>query len=90
MTFEKGIFTVSLDFELYWGFRDKRTIREYEENLRGVEKAIEGTLGLFDKYDIHATWAIVGFLFAQDIEELKAFSPQQKPNYHNKRLSPYH
>ncbi len=73
MTFKKGIFTVSLDFELYWGFRDKRNIREYEENLKGVEKAIEGTLDLFDKYDIHATWAIVGFLFAQDIEELKAF-----------------
>ena len=38
MTMKKGVFTVSLDFELYWGLRDKRTISEYEANLKGVKK----------------------------------------------------
>ncbi|MCK5831968.1 MAG: polysaccharide deacetylase family protein [Methylococcales bacterium] len=89
MTMKNGILTVSLDFELYWGLRDKRTISEYEANLKGVEKAIGRMLELFDKYEIHATWATVGFLFTQDIEELKALSPKQKPNYHNHNLSPY-
>ena len=89
MAIENGILTISLDFELYWGLRDKRTVQEYEENLKGVKKAIEKMLELFDKYDIHATWATVGFLFAQDIEELKILSPDQKPNYSNTSLNPY-
>ena len=89
MELSNGIFTVSLDFELYWGVRDQRTIHEYEENLNGVENAIKRMLELFDKHEIHATWATVGFLFAKDVEELKTFAPQQKPGYVNKALSPY-
>ena len=55
MVIKSGIFTVSLDFELYWGLRDQTTINEYEENLKGVKIAIERILELFYKYDIHAT-----------------------------------
>ena len=89
MNINNGVFTVSLDFELYWGLRDKRAISEYEDHLNGVKTAIERTLELFDKYEIHATWATVGFLFAKNIEELKALSPTKKPNYHRANLSPY-
>jgi hypothetical protein len=89
MTMKKGVFTVSLDFELYWGLRDKRTISEYEANLKGVKKAIERMLELFDKYEIHVTWATVGFLFAQDIDELKGLFPKQRPSYDNDNLNPY-
>ena len=89
MEIKSGIFTVSLDFELYWGLRDHTTINEYETNLKGVKIAIERILELFDKYDIHTTWATVGFLFASDIEELKVLSPEQKPSYHNTKLNPY-
>jgi hypothetical protein len=32
---KKGIFTISLDFELYWGMRDKTTIENYSNNLGG-------------------------------------------------------
>ena len=67
MAIKSGIFTVSLDFELYWGLRDTTTINEYEANLKGVKIAIERILELFDKYDIHATWATVGFLFKTKI-----------------------
>ena len=87
MAIKSGIFTVSLDFELYWGLRDRKTINEYEANLKGVKIAIERILGLFDKYDIHTTWATVGFLFAHDIEELKLLSPEQKPSYHDTNLN---
>ena len=62
-----GIFTVSLDFELYWGVRDKRTIEDYEKNLEGAKKAIEVILEVFEEYEVHATWATVGFLFAKNI-----------------------
>ncbi len=86
---KNGILTVSLDFELYWGLRDKKTIAEYEENLNGVKRSIERMLDVFHKYDIHATWATVGFLFAKDIEELKALSPVKKPIYLNNNLNPY-
>lgn len=84
-----GIFTVSLDFELYWGLRDKRSIRAYEQNLKGVHEAVNRILGLFDKYQVHATWATVGFLFAKDMEELNHYSPFSKPKYEDINLDPY-
>ena len=28
-----GVFTISLDFELFWGVRDNRTIDSYKKNL---------------------------------------------------------
>ena len=55
MKSKNGILTISLDFELYWGLRDKRTIEEYKYNLSGVKPAVEKLLELFDKYDVHAT-----------------------------------
>ena len=86
---KNGALVISLDFELYWGILDQKRINHYEKNLNGVKRAIEKTLNLFDKYDIHATWATVGFLFAQHIDELKLFFPQEKPNYHHSSLNPY-
>ena len=41
MSIKTGIFTVSLDFELYWGLRDTTTINEYEANLKGAKIAYE-------------------------------------------------
>jgi len=86
---KQGVFTVSLDFELYWGMRDKRTLANYSENLLGVEKAIYRMLSLFDEFNIHVTWATVGFLFYDSVENLKKNLPLKKPNYTNKELSPY-
>jgi hypothetical protein len=31
-----GAFVISLDFELFWGVRDKRTISGYGPNILGV------------------------------------------------------
>lgn len=85
----KGIFTISIDFELYWGVRDIISIEEYKANLLGVYKLIPAILDLFQKYGIHATWATVGFLFCNSYEELAANLPDQKPEYTEKNLSPY-
>lgn len=89
MNLEHGVFTVSLDFELYWGVRDKRRIEQYKGNLQGVRKAVPEILGVFDKYGIHATWATVGFLFFRNIDDLKTRLPKVVPTYKKGELSPY-
>ena len=86
---QNGVFVISLDFELYWGVRDSRSIEQYGDNIRGVWKAIPQLLNLFEKYDISATFAIVGFLFSDNGRDINDFSPNEKPNYENTRLSPY-
>jgi peptidoglycan/xylan/chitin deacetylase (PgdA/CDA1 family) len=89
MSQEHGIFTVSLDFELYWGVRDKRSIEDYQANLRGVRTAVPKMLHLFRDNDIHATWATVGFLFLKDSDDMKNHAPNLLPSYNAKELSPY-
>jgi hypothetical protein len=84
-----GIFVVSLDFELLWGVRDKRTIADYGANILGVRRAIPAMLELFEQRQISCTWATVGFLFFADKDELIEGLPRLKPNYRERRLSPY-
>ncbi len=84
-----GVFTISLDFEMYWGVRDKRSVGQYHENLLGVRQVIPRILDLFLKSGIHATWATVGFLFFRNKYELFQHLPDSLPDYDNKNLSPY-
>ncbi len=85
----KGIFVISLDFELYWGLRDKRTLDSYKDNLLGAREVIPLLLQLFEDYQIQATWAIVGLLFYATQRELLAHLPAKKPSYVDRNLSPY-
>lgn len=89
MTLKNGVFTISLDFEIYWGVRDHRTLEDYKCNLQGVQKSISETLRVFNNNDIHATWATVGFLFFESIDNLKENFPNSFPEYIKKTLSPY-
>jgi peptidoglycan/xylan/chitin deacetylase (PgdA/CDA1 family) len=82
-------FVISLDFELMWGVRDKRTIESYGENVKGVRNVIPSLLELFEQYEIAATFATVGFLFAKNKEGLLAYVPAEKPQYHLANYSPY-
>ncbi len=84
-----GTFVVSLDCELYWGVRDKRSIDEYRENLVGDRLVVPRLLALFDEFGIRATWAFVGFLFFKDREALLAGLPELRPTYANRRFCPY-
>ncbi|MEA2110993.1 MAG: polysaccharide deacetylase family protein [Campylobacterota bacterium] len=88
-TTNSGIFTISLDFELYWGMRDCVSLNNYSKNLDGVHNAITTLLKLFKEYNIHATWAPVGFLYFPNDKELKQNIPNIRPNYTNANLSPY-
>jgi len=87
----KGTLIVSLDFELFWGMLDCSTLEAYGENVLGGRAAIPKLLDLFQKYDIHATWATVGFLFARDYAELKQYFPDSSslPTYRDGALTPY-
>lgn len=84
-----GIFVISLDFELLWGVRDKRTVANYGANILGVRRAIPAMLDLFAQRQIACTWATVGFLFCADRDELTSSFPKLRPNYRDRRLSPY-
>jgi hypothetical protein len=86
---ENGVFLITLDFELYWGVRDKLTKKAYGKNILGVRKVVPALLKLFNLYEIHATWAIVGFLFFKNKQELKNQLPEQFPSYKDTNLSPY-
>jgi peptidoglycan/xylan/chitin deacetylase (PgdA/CDA1 family) len=86
---DKGLFVLSLDFELFWGVRDHRTLADYRENLLGVRQAIPQMLELFRRFDAHATWATVGLLFFENKQQMLAGLPSRQPAYANARLSPY-
>ena len=84
-----GSFVISLDFELFWGVQDSKDIGQYWDNLSGVHLAVPKILEAFEKYNIHATWATVGFLFFNSKEELVCSLPDKKPSYIDSSLSPY-
>ena len=84
-----GTLIVSLDFELFWGMLDVCPLEEYQDHVLGGRKAIPKLLELFQKYGIHATWAAVGFLFAENEAELRRYFPAEKPGYQNEKLDPY-
>ncbi|HRH37366.1 MAG TPA: polysaccharide deacetylase family protein [Flavobacteriales bacterium] len=85
----QGALIISLDFELFWGMRDKRTIEGYGKNILGVRQALPRMLDAFDAHGVKATLATVGLLFFNRKEELIAALPEVKPSYTNKELSPY-
>ena len=84
-----GTFMVSLDYELFWGMLDVCPLEQYQDNVLGGKKAIPQLLRLFETYGIHATWATVGFLFADNYEELAGFLPNLRPGYAKAELDGY-
>ncbi len=85
----QGAFIVSLDFELYWGMRDRRSLAEYGSNIRGVRTALPRMLAAFDAHGVKATFSTVGLLFFRDKASMEAGLPELRPSYTNRGLSPY-
>lgn len=85
----KSTFIVSLDFELFWGMQDSRDLSDYQDHVLGGREAIPRLLKLFQEYGIHATWATVGFQFANGETELKGYFPPEMPSYSEPKLSSY-
>ena len=84
-----GLFIISLDFELYWGVRDKRSIEAYAENLEAVHRIVPQLLALFKKYQIHTSWATVGLLFAKEQGDALNYIPDCKPSYTDPLINAY-
>lgn len=85
-----GYLIISLDFELHWGRYDKYPIQGVGDYYYQTRKAIPRILDLFQKYGIHATWATVGSLMAENVEEWQSYQPDVLPNYNKQVYSAFH
>ena len=86
-----GYFVISLDFEMLWGLMDHDNYIEYSENIiGGVKRAIPSMLDLFEKYNIHSTWAVVGMIYNKDMEECIDRLPLRQPSYSIPKMATYY
>ena len=88
-TNQNGVFTISLDFELYWGVRDLEKLESYRERLQQTRIAIPKLLESFHKFGVQATWATVGLLFLNDESDLYQHLPKTLPGYTDANLCPF-
>jgi peptidoglycan/xylan/chitin deacetylase (PgdA/CDA1 family) len=66
INFDRGVFTISIDFELIWGTRDlfgPEGFRKACEAERSV--VIDRLLDLFVEFNIPATWCVLGHLLLE-------------------------
>ena len=84
-----SVLVLSLDFELFWGVTESKTIENYGANIAGVWEALPAILKLFKKYDVHATWATVGMLMCRDFQHWLDLRPAILPSYNREACSTY-
>lgn len=80
---------ISLDFEMFWGVAESRTIDGYRRNIEGEWEAIPGVLKLFQHYGVRATWATVGMLMCRDYSHWREIHPSVLPRYDRAQCSTY-
>lgn len=88
-SFDCSYFVISLDLELIWGVRDKKSISDYGDAIEGVRHMMPTLLNVFRQYEVKATFATVGFLFHARKGDLLSTLPDNKPEYEDSNLSPY-
>lgn len=87
---KKGTLVISLDYELMWGMIDCVTKDGYgQTNVKQVPEVINRMISLFEKYDVHATFATVGMIMYLNAKELLADAPVVQPSYKQSVMSPY-
>ena len=84
---------ISLDFELHWGVRNLYSLYSldgsYSAHLQGEREAVPAMLKLFEHYELAATWASVGMLYAANRAERQHHNPSVRPAYYQQSLDPY-
>jgi peptidoglycan/xylan/chitin deacetylase (PgdA/CDA1 family) len=85
----KAALVISIDLEMFWGVHDLWSVDQRKEALLQVRPTVSRILDLFTEYEIHSTWAAVGFLFYATHEELMNNLPAIQPEYSNPGFSPY-
>lgn len=84
-----GTFVVSLDFELMWGVRDKRTVESYGNNISAVYEVVPRLIEMAEKTGVHLTFGIVGMIMLKNRNELLSNIPTEIPSYNDIIRSPY-
>ena len=84
-----GYFVISLDYELMWGVRDKKSVASYGASILGGKEQLFKTIELLKEYGCTTTVATVGLLFLKDRESINKQLPELVPNYIDDKLSPY-
>jgi len=80
----KSTFIISVDLELAWGFVQyptHRGVKVLEKDDKKGRGAVDLLLRLFEKYEIPATWAIVGHLFLDHCECEDGVAHRNMPKY---------
>lgn len=75
MKLDRGVFTISIDFELIWGTLDlfgPDRFRKLCETERS--DVISRLLDLFIEFDVSATWAVLGHLFLDRCEAVSGLT----------------
>ncbi len=85
----KGYFIISLDYELMWGVRDKKTVSDYGHSIVQGQEGLLSIVKLLNEFSCTTTIATVGFLFMKDNIELKKNIPTRLPKYDDVNLTPY-
>lgn len=80
---------ISLDFELFWGVADSRTVAGYRSNVEGVWEAIPKMLTMFQRYGVGVTWATVGMLMCRNHSQWREIRPSIMPSYVRQQCSTY-
>jgi hypothetical protein len=80
---------ISIDFEMFWGVTDSKTIENYGANVLGEWQAIPAILKLFKQYNVNATWATVGMLMCKDFKQWSNLRPSIMPRYTRGNCSTY-
>ena len=81
MSGRQGGLIISLDFELNWGTWSEVSLDRNRKRLEETRRVIPRLLELFTEYNVHATWATVGFLFCGSRDELMDRRPRAVPGY---------
>jgi peptidoglycan/xylan/chitin deacetylase (PgdA/CDA1 family) len=58
-----GVFAITFDTELIWGSFDHVSPRDFNKRYPEIRRTIRSILELLERYEIVATWAVVGHLF---------------------------
>ncbi len=62
-TLDRGVFTISLDFELIWGTLDLFGPERFRRACEIERAAVVRLLDLFAEHEVPATWCVLGHLF---------------------------
>jgi peptidoglycan/xylan/chitin deacetylase (PgdA/CDA1 family) len=82
-------FVISLDFELFWGVADVRSLASYRTNVEGEWSAVPKMLALFREYEMRVTWATVGMVMCRDYGHWRSIRPTLFQTPVVKERSPY-